>query len=201
MVDVSMLSVRLVLLDSNSWRQTCCGSRALTFTSTHYPSSTPRTQSLRREFAGTPQKAQDLLRDSIRSPILEKPLGQDASVRERLPRPLPRDLRHDLGSLVLQPLLGLRLRLAPRLPMLAMRLDRGPQLLDSLLPCSGRGDDRLLPCLVPALRCQRQHRPQLGRDPLVPLQVRLVHHEDVRDLQDPGFDNLHAVAEVRGQHD
>ena len=85
--------------------------------------------------------------------------------------------------------------------MLAMRFDRGPQLLDSFLPCSGSGDDRLLPGLVLALRRQRQHRPQLGRDPLVPLQVRLVHHEDVRDLQDPGLDHLHTVAEVRGQHD
>src|SRR6266568_5555551 len=167
MVEVSMLSVRLVLLDSNSSRQTCCGSRALTFIWLN-PLS---------------ELAKDLLGDSVRRPILKKPLGQDATVRERLPRPLPRDLRHDLGGLVLQPLLGLRLRLAPRLPMLAMRLDRGPQLLDSLLPCSGRGDDRLLPCLVPALRCQRQHRPQLGRDPLVPLQVRLVHDKDVRDLK------------------
>src|SRR5437870_6668758 len=185
MVEVSMSSVRLVLLDSNSSRQTCFGSRALTFIWLN-PLS---------------ELAQDLLRDSVRGPILAKALGQGAAVCERLPRPLPGELRHDLGGLVFQPLLGVRLRPAPRLPMLAVRLDRGPQLLDAFLPGRGSGDDRLLPCLVLALRRQRKHRPQLARDPLVPLEVRLVHHEDVSDLQDPGLDHLHAVAEVRGQHD
>ena len=35
---------------------------------------------------------------------------------------------------------------------------------------------------------------------MVALQVRLVDHEDVRDLEDAGLDHLHAVAQVRSQH-
>src|SRR2546423_4193967 len=128
MVEVSMLSVRRVLLDSNSSRQTCFGSFALTFMCLD-PLS---------------EVFQDLLRDCIRRAVLPQPVGQDATVRQRLPRTLPGHLGHDVGGLVLQPLLGLRPRLAHRLPVLAVRPRPPPQPLDSLPPGTRPGPDWLL---------------------------------------------------------
>src|SRR5712671_4845600 len=106
MVEVSTASVRLVRLASNSSRQTCFGSLALTF----MPSSP------------LSEVAQDLLCDSVRRAIFQQPLGQGTVSGQRLQRPLSCDLGHVLRGLVLQPLLGLRLGLAPSLPMLAVRV-------------------------------------------------------------------------------
>jgi len=47
---------------------------------------------------------------------------------------------------------------------------------------------------------EAEHRAQLGHDPDVPFQVRLVDDEDVGNLKDPGLDHLDAIPEVRCQH-
>src|SRR5215467_15762890 len=91
MVEVSMSSWRRVWLDSNSSRQTCLGSLALTFM---------RVRPLS-------ELAQDLLRHSVRSSLLLQPLAQLAVTGQRFLGPLPRHLGNDLGGLVFEPLLGL----------------------------------------------------------------------------------------------
>ena len=49
-------------------------------------------------------------------------------------------------------------------------------------------------------RGEREHRLDLGHHPLHPVAVRLVDHEHVRDLHDPGLQGLHLVAEAGDQH-
>src|SRR5579859_7302836 len=92
-VDVSMPSLRLEALESNSSCHTCLGSFARTFT-----------------WNSLCELAQDLLCDFVRSSVLEKALRQPAVVRQRRPGPLPGQLGHHLRGLVAQPLLGLGLR-------------------------------------------------------------------------------------------
>src|SRR6266581_7936213 len=128
MVEVSTSSVRRVRLDSNSSRQTCFGSRALTF----------------MWLDPLSESAQDLLCDSVRCPVFQQPLGQGTVSGQSLQRPLSCDLGHDLRGLVLQPLLGLLPGLAPSLSMLAVGVDRRPELLDPFLTGRRGGDDRLL---------------------------------------------------------
>src|SRR5438270_12876016 len=116
MVDVSMPSSRRDELDSNSSFQTCLGSLDLIFTS--------------NPLCDVPQ---DLLRDFVGSSVAPQPIRQLAVRRQRLAGPLARHLGGDLRNLVAEPLLGLRLRAAGLLQVLAVRLDRSPELVHPLL--------------------------------------------------------------------
>src|SRR5213594_4277255 len=141
---------------------------------------------------------ENLLRGSVRRAVGEQPPGELRIVFQRLPRSPPGQLGRHLAGLVAEPLLGQGLRLAAFLEVTAMRQHRLPKLLDSFLAARHRGQDRRLPL---GFGRQAEHRAQLRHHTRVAVEVGLVDDEDVRDLEDPGLDHLHAVSQVRRQDD
>ena len=75
----------------------------------------------------------------------------------------------------------------------AKRADRGPQLRHALARRGDRLHDRRPP-VGGAERLQRQSRRHRLREPVGPVAVGLVHHEDVGDFHDAGFERLDVIA-------
>src|SRR2546428_6109037 len=84
---------------SKSSRQACCGSRALTFNS---------------DQLSVRASVEDLFSGTVRRAVLQQTLREPWILLERLPRPLPGQLRRDLGRLVAQPFLGQLFRVPVR---------------------------------------------------------------------------------------
>src|ERR1700730_16323091 len=198
MVEVSTPSSRAGL-DSNSSCQTCLASRARTFI---FSRSLSEVDPLALWFA-LRRRASLLVEDrvggSVRRAVLQQSRCQVVVLGKGLAGALSRELGHDLGGLVLEPVLSQLARGTACLEVLAMGLDRGPKLFYAVLPDGRGGDDGWLPRPFGAGtgRSQAQHSTELHHHPVVALQIGLVNDEDIGDLEDACLDHLHAVAKVR----
>src|SRR5438128_4316766 len=162
-VEVSMPSSRTGPASKSS-RQACCGSRALTFNS---------------DQLSVRASAEDLFSGTVRRAVLQQTLREPWVLLERLPRPLPGQLRGDLGRLVAQPFLGQLFRAPGRLEVPAMREAGFPELLDAILARRDRADDGRFP---PLSGPQAEHRPQPRDHAQVAVNLGFVYHGDVRGL-------------------
>src|SRR5438445_1126612 len=159
-VEVSMPSSRTGPASKSS-RHACCGSRALTFNSDQL--------SVRASL-------EDLFSGTVRRAVLQQTLREPWVLLEHLPRPLPGQLRGDLGRLVAQPFLGQLFRAPGRLEVPAMREDGFPGLLDASLTRRHPADEGRFP---PPSGRQVEHRPQPRDHAEVAGDVGLVDDEDV----------------------
>src|ERR1700704_3692179 len=140
-------------LDSKSSCQACLGSRARTFT----------------DFGPFWRSVEDLLRRTVRRALVEQTRGQGRVLGQRLPDAFPRDLRRDLGCLILQPLLHELAGPSTRFEVVAMSEHGLPELLDALLLRAHGCEDGRFPAAT--LWSQAEHRPQLGHDADMPIEV------------------------------
>src|SRR5260221_3684253 len=116
MVEVSMPSLRRVELASNSSFQTCLASLARTFISNPLC-----------------DLAQDPLRNFVRWAVAVELFRQLPAVGQRLPGPVAGHVSNHLHRLVAQALLGQRRRPPASLQARAVRLDRSPDHIESIM--------------------------------------------------------------------